>query len=204
MSKKKFTWLDFNVLYWLYMDWKVDEWRVLLYENIDQFIRETRVFSQEDWFYTIDDIRQDMFMDIDRWIHNSVAKNKLAKQAYSYIRTRARWIMLNRANNYKRLSDKVVSLSDHDLEDLEWEWIEDIMVYWLPAMVDALMWLPDRQQTIILLRYFSDKTFSIQEIAEYLDLSITSISVEHRIALENLKNYYFTSHTIDETDICTS
>lgn len=160
MSKEKF---NFNQLCQFYSDWELERWRIMLYANID-------VFLCHSWFqiqFDYDDIVQDIVMEIDKWIQESLSKWFKPPQVYKFIKLRVRWWLVNRSNRQDQMM-YFKSFWDDYIDWIYWEWIGDVDA----SMIKNLIYeMDDPIRKILLLKHYSD--FTLDKIAKYLEISIS-------------------------------
>lgn len=187
IKKQKKTRLDFNNLYELYKLQDKEQWRTLLYENMDRFLTATRINLDYSLSYWYDDIKQDLFLYIDERISKSVEKWFDAKQAFNYVKCRTRNTILNILNPtrgwnqikyFQQYGDDLIS----EVESFnEMSWVDENTV-----IDEAIIDLNDLHKSIILLKYRGNEN-TLQEISKYLGKNLYDITLEHAEALHQIR-----------------
>lgn len=126
-----------------------------------------------------EDTLQDVFVTVAKK-RASVAK---ARHLKSYLFKLARNVALNRIKRSARSRERdrvygdwlvVDALGDHGTRDQR-----------TPQIEAALAALPEKQRTVVVLKFFRDKTF--REIAEMLDTSENTAGSRYRYGMEKLR-----------------
>lgn len=192
---KKWDRMDFNTLYWLYKSWGLDNWRILLFYNMNRFITDSRINIWDDSRDKYDDIHNDLFLKIDERLLKSVEEWFENKQAFSYIRKRARWFMLN-SQDVSRDKEKYVKCftelewTEYDVYNIEdYTQLIKLDMFWNSEwLLDAILSLSDKHRSIMLLKYMSWENYKINDIAKHIWRSQYETLCEHEQALVNIKN----------------
>jgi len=185
MSKK--VRLDFETLYGLYRDNKLEQARNLLYENMDRFLTSGKV-NLDYWMqYGYDDIKQDMYMYIDDRILSSIEKGFSSRETFSYVRCRVRNTLLNFVNP-KRSWNNIKYLKDY--WDITEERQEDNVIHASSDRMlvnDAVLSLPETQKKIMLLKYYSWDDIWLLEISKHIWKPLYQVVIEHWTALNEIR-----------------
>lgn len=192
---KKWDRMDFNTLYWLYKSWDLDNWRILLFDNMNRFITDSRINIWEDSRDKYDDIHNDLFLKIDEWLLKSVEEWFENKQAFNYIKKRARWFMLN-SQDVNRDKEKYVKCftelewTERDIYNIEdYTQLINLDMFWNSEwLLDAILSLSDKHKSIMLLKYMSWENYKIWDIAKHIWRNQYETICEHEQALINIKN----------------
>ena len=194
MVKKNKEQFDFNELYNLYSYWDIDWWRILLYNNMDRFLTDSRINLDLSLWYWYDDIKNDLFIKIDEWISKSIDNWYSNKESFVYIRDRTRWFMLNSQDPKRNTENNVIPLStifswddefgfeDESQEIRLWNYDDASLLH------DAILSLSDKHKSIILLKYMSWDNYKISDIAKHIWKNQYETICEHEQALINIKD----------------
>ena len=149
-NKKDF---DFNQLYRLYQEWEIEFARIMLYWNIDVFLKHSW-FNIIEWY---NDIVQDVVLEIDKRMQSSIAKWFHTKQVYRFVRMRLSWWFKNRHNRKDKMwywdFDEEVAV--YDTNDLDAE-----------AIKAYICNMEDPIRIILLLKHYSN--FSLDKISRHI------------------------------------
>ena len=172
---------DFNKCYELYAKWDIERGRIMLYANINVFLFYSW-FQIQDWY---DDIVQDIMLEIDKRIQESIEKWYKSKQIYSYIKFKLRGYLLNR-HNRKDSMMYFKSYWDDYIDQISCIWIDG----WLDSdIIKAFIYeMKDPTRVILLLKHYSE--FSLDKIAKHIWFNVTYTTKLYNEWIESLKNTF--------------
>ena len=159
MRKKKTYEFEMWKLLDLYKN-DLNAWREYLYKNMSVF---SNIKNNIAIWKNAEDIYQDTFYVIDRYIQKSIKDCYDEKQIYKYIKLRVRWELINRIKKYaEENNQKQIPVQDSGEFISYWDPLEDLNTEYLMEKVsDHVFELEEPYKSIIILHHFVDprKTF---------------------------------------------
>lgn len=165
-------------MYSFYLNKELERWRIMLYDNINVFLKHS-------WFNIVEgyeDIVWDVVLEIDKRIQESIEKWYKEWQVYSFIKFKLRWYLMNKYNRKDSMT-YFKSYSDDFIEWIEW----NLEGWEIELIKEFVMEMEDPERVVILLKHFSESSFSLDKIAKHIERSISDTSKIYKYWLSILK-----------------
>jgi len=179
MAKEKF---NMWVLIDLYKN-NLDKWREYLYDNMSVFWNVKNIINMTPYYAK--DIYNDIFLILDRVIQESIVKWFDEKQIYTYIKTRVRWEIYNRAKKHwwevwsEYWADEEEVLHD-DYKEVNNSFSKEIIEWFVYTMEEPY-------KTVVLLTHFFTPPKTFKQIWNLLRCKEQKVHFYHKEAMDLIR-----------------
>lgn len=157
---------DFNELCKLYRTQKIDEARIMLYENIN-------VLSSKCWYRIkegdLGDTIWEIYILVDEWINQAIDRWYQNKEIYWFIKSKIKFTLINKKQRWDKM---------YYHGDSEENWFSSIESSDYQSLVDWIQWdsirdfvfnMNDPYRTVMILKFYSDVEYPLDNIAKQIE-----------------------------------
>lgn len=163
---------DFNDLSTLYRTQKIDDARIMLYENINVLTTQCGFIIPED---ELSDQLWDVFILVDKRINQALNKGYQNQEVYWFLKTRIRWYLMNERKRRDKVefNDEIMNLMEQlpSKQDTDMKW-ELEYAYILNYIYD----MEEPFRTVLVLKLAIQDPYSMNDIAKYMRLNSYEVS----------------------------
>lgn len=187
---------DFNKLCELYRLNNFDKARIMLYENIN-------VLAKRCWYIInpdqLEDTLWDLLLHMDEWINVSLNKWYQNKEVYWFLKLKSRLTLINKKNRWDKTEEIIEASYDIDLQETvsndEWNMKDYLEQY---AIRKFIFELDDPHRTVLILRYLSDYSYSLENISKQIERNLFETRLIHQEWLDKVKWFLYGNYKVDE------